>query len=116
VELRDAEPGEALLLLNHSHLPADNPYRSSHAIFVREGARSVFDRVDEVPEALRVRTLSVRSFDVESMMLDAVLVDGTGLEPCIERLLTPPEAQFLQVHYATRGCYAARVERAGAFR
>ena len=113
VEMRDAEPGETLLLLNHTHLPADNPYRASHAIFVREGARQRFDRVDEVPEVLRVRMLSVRSFDAEAMMLDAALVNGTELEAAIERLLAPPAAQFLHVHYATRGCYAARVERAG---
>src|SRR5262245_22610552 len=34
IELRDAEPGERLLLLNYVHQPADTPYRSSHAIFV----------------------------------------------------------------------------------
>jgi hypothetical protein len=34
IELRDAEPGETLLLLNYEHLPADNPYLASHAIFV----------------------------------------------------------------------------------
>ncbi len=39
VELRDAEPGETLLLVNYVHQPADNPYRASHAVFVREGAR-----------------------------------------------------------------------------
>jgi hypothetical protein len=113
VELRDAEPGENLLLLNHTHLPANNPYRASHAIFVREGARQRYDRIDEVPEALRVRMLSVRSFDRDAMMLDAALVNGTELEAVIERLLAPPTVEFLHVHYATRGCYAARVERVG---
>ena len=112
IELRDVEPGESLLLLNHLHLPADNPYRSSHAIFVREGALQAFDRVDEVPEVMRVRMLSVRSFDGESMMLDAALVDGRQLEAALERLLAPAAVRFLHVHYATRGCFAARVERA----
>jgi hypothetical protein len=37
VELRDAEPGEAVLLLNYTHQPANTPYRASHAIFVAEG-------------------------------------------------------------------------------
>ena len=44
IELRDAEPGESVLLLNYTHQPADNPYRASHAIFVLEGARAVYDR------------------------------------------------------------------------
>ena len=40
IELRDAEPGETLILVNYVHQPADNPYRASHAIFVREGPKS----------------------------------------------------------------------------
>lgn len=70
-------------------------------------------RVGEVPEALRARTLSVRAFDREAMMLDAALVGGADLEATIARLFTLPAAAFLQVHFATRGCYAARVERVG---
>jgi hypothetical protein len=38
ITLEDAEPGEALLLVNYEHLPVATPYRSAHAIFVREGA------------------------------------------------------------------------------
>ena len=38
IELRDATPGETVLLVNHVHQPADTPFRASHAIFVREGA------------------------------------------------------------------------------
>ena len=36
VELRDLEPGETALLLNHLHQPAATPYRASHAVYVRE--------------------------------------------------------------------------------
>ena len=32
VELRDAEPGETLILVNHVHLAEDTPYRASHAV------------------------------------------------------------------------------------
>ena len=44
VELRDVEQGEALLLLNYLHQPADTPYRASHAIFVREWAETPYQR------------------------------------------------------------------------
>ena len=50
IELRDAKPGEALLLVNYLHQPAMSTYRASHAIFVLEHPRHSFDRVDEVPE------------------------------------------------------------------
>lgn len=61
VELRDAEPGEALLLLNYAHQPADTPYRASHAIFVREGAEAAFEGWGELPHALAIRPLSLRA-------------------------------------------------------
>ena len=32
VSLREAQPGEAVLLLNYEHLPVPGPYRSRHAI------------------------------------------------------------------------------------
>src|SRR5215218_3691059 len=63
VELRDVAAGESVLLLNYLHQPADSPYRSSHAIFVREGARAAHVAIDTVPEALRGRPLSMRAFD-----------------------------------------------------
>ncbi len=38
VSLAEAVPGEALVLVNHCHQPADTPYHGRHAIWVREGA------------------------------------------------------------------------------
>lgn len=111
IELRDAEPGETLLLLNWTHQPADTPYRSSHAIFVREGATRPAEFVGTLPEAMRIRPLSIRAFDAAGHMLDADLVDGTQAEPLIERLLGDERTAYLHAHYARRGCYAARIER-----
>ena len=111
IELRDAEPGEKLLLLNYTHQPADTPYRASHAIFVREGAQLAYDRIGEIPEALRIRTISLRGFDRDHLMVDADLVEGRELAGLIERLFADPKVSYLQAHYAKRGCYAARIER-----
>lgn len=111
VTLQDAEPGETLLLLNYEHQSAPTPYRSSHAIFVSENVPQRFDEIDRVPPALRARPLSVRSFDSAGMMLDADLVDGASLETLIGRFFENPRAEYLHVHYAKRGCFAARVER-----
>ena len=112
ITLEDAEPGEALLLLNYEHQAAATPYRSKHAIFVRESAvaEAVFDNV--VPLVLGTRLLSVRAFNAQGMMLDADCVEGTELEPLIDRLFADPEAAYLHVHNARRGCFAARVDRA----
>ncbi len=112
VELRDVTPGETLLLLNYVHQPAPTPYQASHAIFVREGAVRRYDEVGQVPQALRIRPISLRAFDAAHLMVDAELVDGTRLEAAIERLLRAPGVAYLQAHYARPGCYAARVEPA----
>jgi hypothetical protein len=112
IELRDALPGETVLLLNYVHQPAENPYRASHAVFVREGALTKADIVDVVPEVMRIRPISLRAFDGNDEMIDAEVVAGEALEPVIERFLADPAAAYLHAHYARRGCYAARIERA----
>jgi hypothetical protein len=109
--LRDVDPGEKVLLLNYTHLPVDSPYRSSHAIYVREGAERSYDRIGEVPECLRARLISLRAFDEAGMMIDADIIEGKKLEALIERLLAVPEVSFLHAHFARRGCYAARIDR-----
>lgn len=111
VSLEDAEPGETLLLLNHEYLDADTPYRGRHAIFVREADRPAARFENEIPEQLRIRLLSVRAFDAQGMMRDAEVAEGTELESLITRFFADPQAAFLQVHNARRGCYAARIER-----
>jgi len=113
IELRDAEQGEAVLLLNYLHQPADTPYKASHAIFVREWAETPYRATDEIPDVLRIRPISLRAFDASGDMVDADLVIAGGdLEPTAERLLANPEAAYIHAHYAKRGCYAARIDRA----
>ena len=112
VTLRDAAIGERLLLLNYTHQPAANPYRASHAIYVLEDAREAYDRVGEIPQVMRSRPMSLRAFDAQDVMVDAELAQGAELEGVIERLLGDPRVRYLQAHYARRGCYAARIERA----
>lgn len=100
-----------MLLVNHEHQPADTPYRSRHAIFIREGATATFDAVDMVPDMLRRRLLSLRAFDAAGMMVDADIVDGMAAEGLIERLLGQPEVRYVHAHFARRGCYAALIRR-----
>jgi hypothetical protein len=110
VSLTDSEPGDELVLVNFEHLPVDSPYRMRFAIFVRKGDET-FDAVDEVPEQLRKRILAVRAFDCKGMMVGFKLVDGGELEGAIEKLFAQPSAEYLHIHFAAPGCYAARVER-----
>ena len=112
VSLQDAELGEKLILLNYEHLPVASPYRSRHAIYVRESATEARFEIDEVPQQLRSRLLSLRAFDSQGMMKAAEVAPGTAIEKFIEQMLADPAIAFLHVHNAKPGCYAARVDRA----
>ena len=111
VSLTDAKPGDELILANYEHHAVDSPYRMRFAIYVRKGEET-YDAVDEVPEQLRLRRLAVRAWDRDAMMIGHELVDGRELESTIERLFTNPQAKYLHIHFASPGCYAAKVERA----
>lgn len=111
ITLRDAEPGEPVLLLSHAHLAAATPYRASGPIFVRESARETAVFTGVVPPEMRQRLFSVRGYDDTGMMLDADVAEGTALEALIARLLANPHIGYLHLHHARRGCYACRADR-----
>ena len=112
IEMKDAELGQSVLLLNHVCQPAKTPYRASHAIFIREWATQAYDAVDQVPESMRIRLLSLRAFNDDGMMLDADVADGIAIEPVVTRMFANPEVSYIHVHNAKQGCYSGRIDRA----
>jgi uncharacterized protein DUF1203 len=112
IEMRDARIGQSVLLLNHVCQPAETPFKASHAIYVREGAETTYVGVDEIPEVMRTRVLSLRAFDTGGMMLDADLANGGEVEALIARLFSNPLVDYIHAHYAKRGCYSGRIDRA----
>jgi hypothetical protein len=111
ISLDDAEIGEAVLLLSFDHQPADTPYRQQGPIFVRE-TRARYDGVDVVPPAMARRTLSLRGFDAKHMMIEAEVVEGAEAKTMIDRFLANANVAYIHAHYARRGCFAARIDRA----
>ena len=112
IAMRDVEIGERVLLINHVCQPAETPYRATHAIFVREGAETAYDRVGEIPEVMKIRLMSLRAYDSGHMMIDADVAEGDSVEPLIERLLANPKVAYIHAHNAKRGCYSGKIERA----
>jgi len=111
IEMRDLEVGEVALLVNYEHLPGSSPYRSRHAIFVRDGATQTYRSVNEVPAVMRTRLLSLRGFDAGDMMIEADVVDGGAVEAAIARFFENTEVAYIHAHNAKRGCYAGRIDR-----
>ncbi len=111
VSLFDAEIGETVILLNYEHHAHDTLYRSCHAIFVQQGAKQAVLKPGEVPEALSSRLLSVRAFDCTHDMVAAKVVDGLQVESTIGDLFADPKVEYLHLHNAKPGCFAASVTR-----
>jgi hypothetical protein len=109
VTLENAEPGEKLLLLNYEHLAVDSPYRSSHAIFVKDGAVSKTCQPGQIPEIVQTYLLSIRAFDAKNMMVDADVCEGDQIEQRLVKLMANDEVEYLHVHTARRGCFLAAV-------
>lgn len=111
VSLRDAEVGEEVVLVHYEHQSADSPFRSSHAIYVRNNVAQCFLDEDEVPALFRHRLMSVRAFSKDHIMINADAVEGTHLELILKRFLDDQDVDYIHLHYAKPGCFAARVER-----
>ncbi len=112
VSLQDAKIGENVILVHYEHQQSqDSPYKASHAIFVRECAQQAFPGQNLVPQLFRHRLMSVRAFDKNHMMIDADAVEGFELETSINCMFENSDVEYLHLHNAKPGCYAASVTR-----
>ncbi len=116
ISLDDAAPGEEVILLNFEHQSANTPYRQQGPIYVREGylreGQGRCEMTDSLPPALARRTLSLRGFDAQGMMIEADLVEGAEAAALIAAIFANAEVVYIHAHYARRGCFAARIDRA----
>lgn len=112
IALAGAAVGDRLLLLTYVHQATTSPYRASHAIYVAQGSKARGIYKNAIPSVMQTRILSIRAFDGNDMMIDADLVDGNAAESLITHLLANPQAAYLHIHFAKRGCFAATVLRA----
>jgi hypothetical protein len=109
ISLVDRPIGEEILLINHLSHDVTNPYRATHAIFVADAQQAEF--VDEVPPVFERRVLSLRGFDKDGMMADAVLAQPGDADAGIRKLFDNPKIETIHAHNATRGCFSAKIER-----
>jgi hypothetical protein len=110
VSLIDRALGDEVLLLNHVSHDVANPYRASHAIFVAEGAEQA-EFVDNLPPVFETRVLSLRGFDRDGMMADALITQPGEADEGIRKLFANPDIVTIHAHNAARGCFSAKIER-----
>ena len=117
VSLAHAAIGEALLLVSYQHQPAKSPYRATGPIYVRKNATEAKLAPNQVPAQIRSRLLSVRAYvaattENDDCIIDAEVVDGSEVESIIHTFFANEAVAYIHLHFARRGCYAARVDRA----
>lgn len=112
VSLIDADPGERVILLPFSHQPGPTPYQATGPIFVREAAQDCLLGVNQIPNLLRTRLLSLRAYDSKDILTEADVVEGQHLEILLHRFFDSPLVSYIHVHFARPGCFACRVDRA----
>jgi len=112
VSLQDASLGEQLILLNYQHLAGSSPFAAAHAIYVREEAQQAHPEPGEVPLVIRQRLISMRGFDDQNMMHCADVAEGADIALKIDEMFCDPTVDFVDLHNAKQGCFAARATRA----
>src|SRR4051794_16505725 len=93
--LRDAGPGEALILLPYDPFTVRSPYTSEGPVYVHaDGCEAHRPSVGVLPEQVDGRTFSLRAYDDEAMMVDAAVVPGAELADRARTLLDDGGAAF----------------------
>jgi len=111
VSLEDAEIGEDVLLLSCQHHKTNSPYQSTGPIFVRKIAKTADLGVNEIPQMLTHRLLSVRGFNELGMMIAAMVTEGTSLREILNKTFDNQEISYIHIHNAKPGCYNCVAER-----
>ena len=109
--LLDAAVGDELILVSHDPFTTNSPYRSSSPIFIHAQDCGSPESLTNIPAQMTDRHLSVRSFDHEALMTRGEIIDGTELDSLLTSMFSDPEVETVHVHNASRGCWAASVER-----
>ena len=111
--LRNAVPGENLLLLPYDPFLVRSPYTGEGPVYVHaDGCKAHRAAPGELPEQVDApRQFSVRAYDAEAMMVEASVVPAAELADAARALLGNG-AEFLHAHFAGPGCFAFRIDRA----
>ncbi len=112
VTLEDAKVGEKVLACYFEHHQVSSAYCASGPIFVREKAVTAQLKVNQVPQILNNRQLSLRAYDHNHMMVEATLVWGKDVAESIQEQLNNTSIQYIHIHNALPGCFSCAVERA----
>ncbi|TDC30721.1 DUF1203 domain-containing protein [Micromonospora sp. 15K316] len=111
--LRDAAPGEELLLFGYAPPVAAGPYREIGPVFAHAAPCSGPESTDAYPAAWRGQQQVLRAYDRRGRIHGGRRHDGGDPESVIAELLADPAVRQLHSRNVVHGCYMFAVERAG---
>lgn len=114
VSLQDAAPGEEVLLLPYRHHATASPYQAAGPVYIRKTGNTATPAVNEIPLMLQHRLLSLRAYDQQGMMKDALVTAGNKLAEALHTMFAAAEIAYIHIHNAKAGCYNCMAERAAA--
>ena len=103
--LRDAEPGERVVLLAYRPAAVGGPYAEVGPVFVHAEACDGYADEDHYPEGFRSRQQLLRAYDARGWQVENVVVDGPAAERAITDLLGRPDVAYLHSRNVLAGCY-----------
>ncbi|SIR70825.1 DUF1203 domain-containing protein [Micromonospora avicenniae] len=110
--LRDATPGEELLLFGYAPPVAAGAYREIGPVFVHTLPCSGPESIDSYPAAWRGREQVLRAYDRQGRIHGGRRHTGGDPESVIAELLADPAVRQLHSRNVVYGCYMFAVERA----
>jgi hypothetical protein len=108
--LRDAAPGDELLLLGYDPFRVASPYAGRGPVYVHADGCPAHDGDGDLPPAVAARkVLSVRGYDADGRLVDTDVLAPAELRPRAAAMLAA-DAEFVHVHVAGPGCFLARMD------
>ena len=103
--LRDAEPGERIVLIAYRPATIAGPYAEVGPVFVHAQACGGYADEDRYPEGFRARNQLLRAYDERGRQVENVVVDGPAADRAITDLLGRPDVAYLHSRNVLAGCY-----------
>ncbi len=109
--LRDARPGEPIVLISVVPPGPAGAYAESGPVFVH--AEDCGGPVDDgYPDQWRSRTQVFRAYGAEGTIVGGAVVEpGDGQEDAAAHLFADPAVAFIQTRNVVHGCYMCTIER-----
>jgi hypothetical protein len=110
--LRNAHPGEELILFNYEPPMTASPYRELGAVLAHAAGCEGAGEVDSYPADWHGKPQILRAYDERGWIHDASAIhDGSDPEGAIAKIFTQPDVVEVHSRNVVYGCFMFRITR-----